>query len=120
MKTKAETTTHSPRWLPNIGPYTFVSRDRLTTKTLDGERRTFRIVVYGAYNAMGLIGSECNGVAILDEDRKQVLCDEIEITGTGYCGPSAEQLTKYGELYRMTGARFRAFVNSHKRSRYSI
>ena len=57
----------------HIGPYTGISYDQTVTITrpANGRKqkaseRTFRIAIYGAYNAMGLIGSECNGIVILD------------------------------------------------------
>lgn len=73
----------------SIGPYTFVSKEETRSfETPDGVR-TFRFLIYGAYNAMGLIGSEKNGIAILDEDKVAVLCDEIAKEISGYNQPSA-------------------------------
>lgn len=60
----------------SIGPYTGVTHDR--TKTYPNGR-TLRLLAYEAYNANGLIGSEYNGVAILDEDRLTVICDNIGV-----------------------------------------
>lgn len=103
--------------LPSVGPYTWVSRD--VTRT-DKGRGSFRFLVYGALNAHGLIGSEFNGIAILDEDKKAVLCDHIQKTDTGYFGPTARQLETLVELVSMPWPEFVEFVNQHPRTRYPL
>ena len=100
----------------NNGPYTGVQLEQKIT--LNG--RTFIILTYQAYNALGLIGSECNGICILDEDNRRVICDEIEKEGTGWCGVSRKQWDKAHELLDMDWQTFQAFVNNHPRARYSI
>jgi hypothetical protein len=75
-------------YLPNVGPYTYISRNEV----LEHSGRKFRIVLYGAYNAKGLIGSECNGICILDDDLLNVVLDEHGKEETGYFGPSEQQL----------------------------
>jgi len=51
---------------PNVGPYMGVSFDQVTVKKARrGAERRFRIIVYGAYNAFGLIGSEENGLSLI-------------------------------------------------------
>jgi len=79
-----------------VGPFMGVGFDKRVTfncRNKSGPRtRTFRIITYQAYNAFGLIGPEFNGVAVLDEDQKQVLCDNIEREQTGYFGVSAAQV----------------------------
>lgn len=54
-------------------------------------KRHLRIVSYQAYNAMGLIGPEQNGVAILDEDRRCVITDRLGQEDSGYFGVSRAQ-----------------------------
>ncbi len=102
---------------PKVGPYMGIQADEV--KTLDDGRR-FRIILYGAYNAMGLIGSECNGIAILDEDQRLVLCDGIAQMDTGYFGASQGQRGVHDLLVGMNDSAFVAFVNTHPRSRYQI
>ena len=51
--------------LPNLIPFMWVEAYK--------KKGDFAIIAYGAYNAMGLIGSEKGGVAVVDEKRKQVL-----------------------------------------------
>lgn len=76
------------KFIDNFGPYAYVTAN-VVRKFPNG--RSLRFVLYGAYSALGLIGSECNGIAILDEDHKLVVCDEIAKENTGYFGPSKNQ-----------------------------
>lgn len=102
---------------PSVLPYMGVSLDQVK-KFENG--RSFRFLVYGAYNAMGLIGSECNGVAILDEDRRKVICDEIAKEDTGYFGPSDDQVAEFTRLTTLSFEGLKEFVNQHPRTRYAI
>ena len=102
--------------LPDVGPYSFVSRD--TVRTVGTQQ--FRIVVYGAYNALGLVGSESNGVAVLQEEPPAVIADEIGCESSGYSGPSAAQLAIFEELRTCDATVFRAAVNTAPRLRKSI
>ena len=107
--------------LPSVGPYTWVSYDQQVVFTRKGKAgRAFRVLIYGAYNAMGLIGSEGNGIVILDEDKMLVLTDQISAHDSGYFGPTKAQIAQADALTAMTWAKFRAFVNSHPRSRYTL
>lgn len=101
----------------NIGPYTGVSANKKRTFE---NGRTFRIIIYGAYNALGLIGSECNGIAILDEDNRTVVCDEIAKTISGWCGPSAEQTKTFSQFQKIGWEKFQETVNKHPRTREAI
>lgn len=103
--------------LPRIGPYMGVSRD--TVKKYSNGKK-LRFIVYGAYNAMGLIGSECNGIAVLDENEKAVLCDEICSIDSGYFGPSAAQLALYDNILSWRWPKVREYLNAQVRSRYAI
>ena len=99
----------------NIGPYTGVEFDRTVG--------TFRVITYQAYNAMGLIGSECNGIAILNEANMTVLLDEHMKQGSGYCGVGNAVIAEAGRICNLIRKDFQAFVelvNNHPRSRYTI
>lgn len=100
-----------------VGPYEYVRRDEVR-KFRNG--RSFRVLLYGAYNAMGLIGSEYNGIAILDEDQKQVLADNIGKEASGYYGPSDAQKQKFEQVLKLSWQDFRTLVNTSGRNRYSI
>lgn len=82
--------------------------------------RNFTALIYAAYNALGLIGSERNGVAICDDDERAVLVDEILCADSGYFGPTKEQIDFLECLVTISWAEFRALVNSHPRARYQI
>lgn len=107
----------STQSLKNVGPYTWVSRD--VTRT-DKGRGSYRLIVYGAFNAYGLIGSEINGIAVLDENEKRVLCDQIAQADSGYFGPSENQLKTLVDLVSMPWADFARFINDHPRTRYQL
>lgn len=99
-----------------VGPFVGVTRN----ETVKHGERTFRVVLYGAYDAMGLIGSEFNGIGVLDEDQRQVLLDnECRIT-SGWFGPAASQLARFEEILAMPWPEFQRWVNEHPRRRYEI
>ena len=102
------------------GAYTGLSLDRtISFKTRSG-KRTFRIVLYGAFNAMGLIGPENNGIVVFDDDQKQVLADQLGCETSGWCGPSRAQVELFKSMERSTWEEFRARINESKRNRYTI
>lgn len=100
----------------SVGQYAMVSRD----ETLKFGNRTFRVVLYGAYNAHGLIGTENNGIAVLDEDRMQVVLDSHAREETGSFGPTDHQMVELRRILGMDAARFVEFCNSHPMSREEI
>lgn len=102
-----------------VGPFAGVSAD--ATRTFpNGE--SFRFLVYGAYNAGGLIGPESNGVAILKEDPKSVLVDQLDCATTGYHGPSAAQNQLFERLQApdFTFNDLCALVNESPRAREQL
>ncbi|MCC5610556.1 hypothetical protein LC612_28355, partial [Nostoc sp. CHAB 5834] len=84
--------------------------------------RSFRVFIYSAYNAMGLIGSEYNGIAILDEDNKCVVADRIANDYNGRAIPTKAQLDKLNEIlspdYKF--ADFKKLVNGCERARVTL
>lgn len=68
--------------------------------------RKYRIVSYGYYNALGIIGA-MNGVAVLDEVNREVIAD---------CIPKS----KFDDLTEMEWPDFRAYINSSPRLRRAI
>lgn len=102
--------------MQSIGQYTMVSRD----ETLKFGDRQFRVVLYGAYNAFGLIGPEKNGIAVLDESLMQVVLDEHCIEDSGYFGPSGQQIEEFERICGMDADSFVEFCNSHPRLRDQI
>jgi hypothetical protein len=102
--------------LKRVGPYMGISRD--VTRSDNGG--TYRFIVYGAYNAYGLIGPEMNGIAVLDEDKKSVLCDLIAREDSGYFGPTQYQLNMLDHLMKIPFDEFKQFINDNPHSRYYI
>ena len=105
---------------PRIGPYMGVTRDQKISFKAGRKARNFRVIIFGAYNACGLIGSEFNGLAVLDEDERAVLCDRIGCESSGYFGPSQSQLAEFDRVTGLSWPEFREFINSHDRTRYTI
>lgn len=96
-----------------VGQYEMVSRD--SRRQLWG--RNLRVVVYGAYNAMGLIGPEDNGIAILDEGSRSVVIDGHVKENSGYFGPSVRQIEEFARIMSMEDAELEEFIESHPRKR---
>ena len=99
-----------------VAQFEGVTEDK--TITLGG--RTFRVLLYSALNANGLIGPEFNGIAILDEDDKKVVVDNIEKQESGYFGPSEKQKAKFEEICKMNFEQLQNFVYSSDRCREPI
>lgn len=97
---------------PRLGPYMGVTRDKVVTFKINRKySRSFRVIVYGAYNAMGLIGSEHNGIAVLDEDNRAIVCDRIAEEDSGYFGPSKRQLELFDDIAKLSWPAFRDYIN---------
>ena len=105
----------------NIGPFVGVDYECVIAfKQARRRDRKFHVFTYRAYNACGLIGHECNGIAVCDIERGRLVCDEIAKQGTDYFGPSVEQVETIKRLLTSSWAEFREVINSSPRSRYSI
>lgn len=101
---------------PHEGPYMGIVKD-VRRKFPNG--RTLRFLIYRAYNAMGLIGSECNGIVVLDEDKMKVVADEICKTDSGYSVPTKRQLELFTALTETgTFEYVRSVIASSGRARY--
>lgn len=100
--------------LPRVSQFMGVWADQFRTFG----KMKFRVLGYSAYNAFGLIGSECNGIAILNENEKSVITDEIAKQSSGYFGPSKEQEAEFARIMACSEAEFKAACLSG-RSRYA-
>lgn len=78
---------------------------------------SFIVFIYGATNVFGLIGSEDNGIAILDNNKKTVVLDCHCKENSGYFGPSKKQINEFNRIMNMDWPEFKKFINSHNRSR---
>ncbi len=100
---------------PRIGQFMGVSKDETVGR--------YRIMIYAALNCRGLIGSECNGIAVVDDVENRVVCDEIAIQDSGYFGPGPQQVTMWETLVKMAKDKpeaFCAFINDQPRCRAPI
>lgn len=108
--------------MKNIHPYMYVTEDK-TVEYPNGEK--LRYIIYGAYNAMGLIGTEHNGIAILNESKVDVVCDNIGQGDSFAFNPSNISIPKrlkdkFETLVSLPFEEIKEFVNNHQRSRYSL
>lgn len=103
----------------NVGPYMYTRGD---VTRADG----YRLILYGAYNAMGLIGSEFNGIAVLDNNRMQVWCDNIggDGTRTGWYRAEDEAPAHLQHLFNylamLPHEAFIKAINGESRCRYEV
>lgn len=94
-----------------IGNYMYQSPEYLKKKG------RWIIGIAAAYNAGGLIGSEHNGIFILDNTAKKVVLDKHLIIDSGYHGPSAAQKTELERLAALPPTEFLDFIQAHPRAR---
>ena len=100
-----------------IGPFMGVSCEHSRTYK---NGITLRFIIYSAYNAFGLIGPESNGIAVLCENDKAVVCDEIEKQSSGYYGPSKSQVETLKTMLDMSWDQVTKFINAQHRARYPL
>jgi hypothetical protein len=73
--------------------------------------RTFTVGIAGAYNAMGLIGTEANGVFVCDDDSERVVVTGVARAASGYQTPTKDQLAILDGLLVMPWGVFKNWVN---------
>tara|TARA_Y100001970_G_C14078964_1_gene773600 strand:+ start:68 stop:391 length:324 start_codon:yes stop_codon:yes gene_type:complete len=101
-----------------VGPFMGVEFD----KVISHGDRAFRIITYSAYNAMGLIGTEYNGVAILDDNEKVCLAKNIEARSASFGEVSRKQTAIAEEIASLSAPVFYAALegwtspNTHRLS----
>ncbi|MGY3582373.1 hypothetical protein ACVIGB_000703 [Bradyrhizobium sp. USDA 4341] len=104
-----------------VGPYLYKEGWKAQKRfSADGtSTRTFTVVVSSAYDA-GIIGTEYNGIAILDEDKTSVLLDQHLIASSGYSVPTRQQKAEYHRILGMNWAEFSEFCRTNKRFRKGV
>lgn len=96
-------------------PYMGVQFDKIREYS---NGRRLRIITYQAFNAYGLIGPEDNGVAVLDEDHHEVVCDQMAKSSRGgYFGVSRQAWELAWRLYSGTWKEVCREINQHPRCR---
>lgn len=98
----------------NIGPFMYAD-GALRRRTAEGV--DYIVGIAGAYNAMGLIGSEYNGIFVLDETNKNVLTDQEHPESSGYHGPSKAQWDALSRIMILSDAEFVHWIMSRPRYR---
>lgn len=112
-----ETMNAESNWLPNIGPYRHVWA--VGNMHFKKERRTFKVVLYGARLNAGILVAQ-NGVAILDEDYRSIVCDDILTTAKATLHPTKEQKEAMQEILSWNWEQFTRNINCHPRCRGDI
>jgi hypothetical protein len=111
---------HDPA-VQNIGSYVGVEYEAVIEfKLARRPSRRFHVFTYRAYNACGLVGHECNGIAVCDINKSQVLCDEIAKQSSGHRGVGELQINALRRLQASNWQGFRQAINNNPRARYSI
>lgn len=102
---------------PDLTPHNRIGRylyadGWLADLSFDGGRQ-FKLVIAGAYDA-GIIGSEHNGLAILDENNGRVLADQILQQQSGWYGPSEAQIAEFDRVRAMDWPAFTTYLRGQK------
>lgn len=77
----------------------------------------YLIGIAGAYNAFGLIGSEHNGIFVLDDTNKAVVLDRDTPQSSGYHGPSQAQWDRLKHFCTCDEGDFIDLIQHNPRSR---
>ena len=100
---------------PRKGQFMGVRSER--RRKILGGKVEVSMFVYCAYNAMGLIGSEMNGVAVLDETGLSVVTDGLARAESGYSCPTPEQLALLDRMETCSEDELREIILSSPRFR---
>lgn len=98
-----------------IGPYFYAGEAWRTTLKFSFDR-TFTVLISSAFDA-GVIGSEVNGIVVLDDDNLTVVLDRHTQASSGYYGPTREQQAEFERIKKMDWAAFSRFCHDHPRYR---
>ena len=80
---------------------------------------SFIVLLYGAMNVYGLIGSECNGIAVLWENKGKAIILE-HARDNSYLSASKQQRNEYARICAMDAGAFRTFVNDHPKAKCQV
>jgi hypothetical protein len=98
-----------------IGNYHYAGPEHLFERKVLKE--TFIIGFATAYNAFGLVGSEKNGIFVLNKTKHDVVLDEHMRVGSGWYGPNAHHLAELQKLKAMPAAELIGWIAGHPRAR---
>lgn len=92
---------------PTLGPYMGILRDE--------KRGRYRLALYCAYNAGGLIGSEYNGIVVLDDKNMCIVADNLAVGE-----PQWRQAALIDSLLKCSPEQFAHTINGAPRVRFTI
>lgn len=98
-----------------IGNYCYQGPEHLFRRRAG--KHIFVVGFATAYNALGLIGSEKNGIFVLNETKRDVVLDEHLRIDTGWFGPQPPHLAELKRLKALPAPAFLAWIKSHPRAR---
>ena len=81
---------------------------------------SFFIVLYGAYNVGGLIGTEYNGIGILWENQGKVVLTNHGCEGPRMGDVGDNQRREYARICAMNMVQFRTFINDNPDARHRV
>jgi hypothetical protein len=81
----------------------------------DEKRGRYRLALYNAYNACGLIGTEYNGIVVLDDKDRCVVVDNLAVGE-----PQSDQTSIMSYLLKCSAKDFAKLVNDAPRARFTI
>lgn len=107
--------------VPTGHSYEAIAGYCIKTLNVDGEDITIHIMLSGAYNALGLIGTEMNGIVVLNETHKAVVLDrafEEPFGWYGGCGePTFRQKAAFEDICLLSDKDLVAWIRGHKNYR---
>ena len=103
---------------PRKGQFRGVRSER--KRKILGGKMELSMFVYCAYDAFGLIGSEMNGIAVLDETGRSVVTDGLARAESGYSCPTKGQLALLDRMESCTEEELREIILSSPRFRGSV
>lgn len=111
-------TENKRKFMSNVGPYRYVTADLFMK--FQKQNRTFRVVLYGAYFKNGILRTSNNGIAIMDQDLRAVVCDGICQDKNALIEPTKYQDEALSMILHWSWNDFVKHINSNPRSRGPI
>lgn len=98
-----------------IGPFMFNRAVPPVERVVEGTR--FLVGIATAYNAFGLIGTEHNGLFILDDTNRAVVMDRHCEGSAGGFGPYPNQIAECDRVLALSDMEFIRFIRRNPRFR---
>ena len=93
---------------PRLGQYVGIRRQ--FTRTIN--KKKILVAIYSAYDALGLIGSEYNGVVVLNATDMKVVMDGEGRCESGWFGSTSKQRHIFDQLVTMIKPQFLRYLRS--------